>query len=165
MSDADFCSVRRRRVRKMSDDLGLSVTAGEAAEYASLIAGVLPAYDAARSVHGKATRRSSDNACRRASRNSADNPPQCLVCEDLHQGEAAQVRLAGKRIAIKDSVMVAGVPMAERVRTCSKDLCRRWTQKWSRVSSNEGGEIVGKTTCEYLCLSGGSHTSSYRTSA
>jgi hypothetical protein len=33
-------------VRKMSDDIGLSVTAGEAAEYAALIAGVLPAYDA-----------------------------------------------------------------------------------------------------------------------
>ena len=36
--------------------------------------------------------------------------PQRLVCEDQHQGAAAGP-LHGKRIAVKDNVMVAGVPM------------------------------------------------------
>ena len=66
--------------------------------------------------------------------------------------------LAGKRIAIKDNVQVAGVPLRNGsplfvgfVSSIDATVVKRILE--------EGGEIVGKSTCENLCVSGGSHTS------
>ena len=67
-------------------------------------------------------------------------------------------KLAGKRIAIKDSVMIAGVPMMNGSNLLEGFVPQVDAEVVTRIL-NEGGEIVGKTTCEYLCLSGGSHTS------
>ncbi|SOE96986.1 amidase [Burkholderia sp. D7] len=74
--------------------------------------------------------------------------------------EAGEGKLAGKRIAVKDSIMVAGVPMLNG----SKELQGYVPQMDATVVRrilDAGGEIVGKTHCEYFCLSGGSHTNAY----
>jgi len=65
--------------------------------------------------------------------------------------------LAGKRIAIKDSVMVAGVPMINGSREL-KDFVPSFDATVVTRLLEAGAEIVGKTHCEYFCLSGGSHT-------
>jgi amidase len=66
--------------------------------------------------------------------------------------------LAGKRIAIKDNVCVAGIPMMNGspvlegyVPECDATIVTRIL--------DAGGEIIGKSVCEHLCFSGGSHTS------
>jgi amidase len=66
--------------------------------------------------------------------------------------------LSGKRVAIKDSVCVAGVPMMNGssilegyVPDADATIVRRIL--------DAGGEIVGKATCENLCFSGSSFTS------
>ncbi len=66
--------------------------------------------------------------------------------------------LTGKRIALKDNVMVAGVPMMNGAATLEGYIPDFDATIVSRIL-DAGGEIVGKTTCECLCLSGGSHTS------
>ena len=66
-------------------------------------------------------------------------------------------KLRGKRIAIKDNVMVAGVPMMNGASTLEGYVPDFDATIVTRML-DAGGEIVGKTHCEYFCLSGGSHT-------
>src|SRR5882762_8983394 len=66
-------------------------------------------------------------------------------------------KLKGKRVAIKDNVMVAGVPMMNGASTLEGYVPDFDASIVSRIL-DEGGEIIGKTHCEYFCLSGGSHT-------
>ncbi len=70
---------------------------------------------------------------------------------------AAGGKLKGKRIAIKDNVMVAGVPMMNGASTLEGYVPDFDATIVARIL-DEGAEIVGKTHCEYFCLSGGSHT-------
>jgi amidase len=66
-------------------------------------------------------------------------------------------KLRGKRVAIKDNVMVAGVPMMNGASTLEGYVPDFDATIVTRIL-DAGGEIVGKTHCEYFCLSGGSHT-------
>src|SRR6059036_3609543 len=71
---------------------------------------------------------------------------------------AASGPLAGKRIAIKDNVCVAGVPMMNGSRVLEGYVPEFDATIVTRIL-DAGGEIVGKAVCEHLCFSGGSHTS------
>ncbi|XP_060081361.1 amidase-like [Ylistrum balloti] len=68
-------------------------------------------------------------------------------------------KLAGKTIGIKDNVAVAGVPMMNG----NKHL-EGYTPEFDATVITRildaGGRILGKTTCEDLCLSGSSWTAS-----
>src|SRR5947208_3897146 len=66
--------------------------------------------------------------------------------------------LAGKRIAIKDNVCVAGVPMMNGSSVLESYVPEFDATIVTRIL-DAGGEIVGKSVCEHLCFSGGSHTS------
>jgi amidase len=66
--------------------------------------------------------------------------------------------LAGKRIAIKDNVCVAGVPMMNGSSVLEGYVPEFDATIVTRIL-DAGGEIVGKAVCEHLCFSGGSHTS------
>ncbi len=66
--------------------------------------------------------------------------------------------LTGKRIAIKDNVCVAGVPMMNGTVTLEGYIPEFDATIVTRILDG-GGEISGKAVCENLCFSGGSHTS------
>jgi amidase len=66
-------------------------------------------------------------------------------------------KLQGKRVVIKDNVMVAGVPMMNGASTLEGYMPEIDATIVTRIL-DAGGEIVGKAHCEYFCLSGGSHT-------
>ncbi len=66
--------------------------------------------------------------------------------------------LTGKRIAIKDNVCVAGVPMMNGTSVLEGYVPEFDATLVTRIL-DAGGEIVGKAVCEHLCFSGGSHTS------
>src|SRR5437868_4880105 len=67
-------------------------------------------------------------------------------------------RLAGKRVAIKDNICVAGVPMQNGSFVLEGTVPDIDATIVTRIL-DAGGEIVGKAVCEHLCFSGGSHTS------
>src|SRR6202047_3596627 len=72
---------------------------------------------------------------------------------------AAVGKLAGRRIALKDNVCLAGVPMmigADILEGYVPDVDATIVER----ILDAGGEIAGKAVCEYYCVSGGSHTSS-----
>src|SRR5580700_6073317 len=71
---------------------------------------------------------------------------------------AAGGKLAGKRVALKDNICLAGVPMMNGASTLEGYVPEVDATVATRIL-DAGGTIVGKTVCEYFCFSGGSHTS------
>ena len=71
---------------------------------------------------------------------------------------AAKGKLAGKTVAIKDNVCVAGVPMMNGASTFEGYVPDIDATIVTRLL-DAGATIVGKSVCEYFCFSGGSHTS------
>ncbi|XP_071495055.1 amidase-like [Diadema antillarum] len=66
-------------------------------------------------------------------------------------------KLSGKRVAVKDNVAVAGVPMMNGCHALEGYTPDFDATVVTRVL-DAGGTIVGKTVCENLCFSGGSST-------
>jgi amidase len=66
--------------------------------------------------------------------------------------------LAGRTVAIKDNIEVAGVPMMNGSATLEGFVPRRDATVVTRLL-DAGAIITGKAVCENLCFSGGSHTS------
>ncbi len=72
---------------------------------------------------------------------------------------ASQGKLAGKTLVLKDNVMLAGVPMMNGTATLEGYMPEVDATIVSRIL-DAGGVILGKSHCEALCLSCGSHTTS-----
>ena len=70
---------------------------------------------------------------------------------------APEGKLKGKTVALKDNVMLAGVPMMNGAATMEGYVPDFDATVVTRIL-DAGGEIVGKAHCECFCLSGGSHT-------
>jgi len=70
----------------------------------------------------------------------------------------ASGKLRGKKIALKDNICLAGVPMMNGASTMEGYVPDIDATVVTRIL-DAGGTIVGKTVCEYFCFSGGSHTS------
>ena len=66
--------------------------------------------------------------------------------------------LLGKRVAVKDNIFVADLPLTNGSGVLADFVADFDATVVDRLL-NAGAEIVGKTVCEYLCLSGGSATS------
>lgn len=68
-------------------------------------------------------------------------------------------KLAGRRVALKDNICLAGVPMM-----IGADIFEGYVPEVDATiverMLDAGGEIAGKAVCEYFCVSGGSHTAS-----
>jgi amidase len=71
---------------------------------------------------------------------------------------ASSGKLEGKKIALKDNVMLAGVPMMNGASTLEGYVPDVDATIVTRML-DAGGTILGKAHCEYFCFSGGSHTS------
>ncbi len=87
----------------------------------------------------------------------AENPHGAWYWKTAIKG-APQGKLAGKRVALKDNVCLAGVPMmigAGFLEGSVPDIDATIVER----ILDAGGEIAGKAVCEYYCVSGGSHTS------
>ena len=70
---------------------------------------------------------------------------------------ALEGKLKGRRVVLKDNVMLAGVSMMNGAATLEGYVPDFDATVATRIL-DAGGEIVGKSHCECLCLSGGSHT-------
>jgi amidase len=86
-----------------------------------------------------------------------ENPLGAWYVKTTIEG-APEGKLKGKRVAIKDNVCVAGVPMMNGASTLEGYVPDVDATIVTRIL-DAGGTIVGKAVCEYFCFSGGSHTS------
>jgi amidase len=89
---------------------------------------------------------------------AAENPLGAWYVKTAIKGKPGG-RLAGRRVALKDNVCLAGVPMMIGAGFLDGSVPDIDATVVTRIL-DEGGEIAGKAVCEYYCVSGGSHTSS-----
>jgi amidase len=87
-----------------------------------------------------------------------ENPYGAWYVKTTVEG-AASGKLKGKKVALKDNICLAGVPMMNGASTLEGYVPDVDATVAARIL-DAGGTIVGKTVCEYFCFSGGSHTSS-----
>ena len=85
-----------------------------------------------------------------------EDPLNAWVVKTAIKG-AARGLLRGKRVAIKDNICVAGVPMMNGTSVLEGYVPEIDATVVTRIL-DAGGEIAGKADCESLCFSGGSHT-------
>jgi amidase len=88
-----------------------------------------------------------------------DNPNNAWYVKTTIKG-AASGRLAGKTVAVKDNVCVAGVPMMNGASTLEGYVPDVDATIVTRML-DAGATIAGKVHCECFCFSGGSHTGAY----
>jgi len=140
----------------MARGLGFSMDAREAQHFGAMMEGTLQVYDTVDAM-------ADDLPAVRYPRGPATKPlpaqNSCNAWATMVQVRGAESgRLRGKRIVLKDSICLAGVPMAVGTGFLEGFVPEADATAVTRIL-DAGGEIVGKAQCEYLCHSGGSHTS------
>ncbi len=86
-----------------------------------------------------------------------ENPHNAWYVKTSIKG-AENGKLAGKRVAVKDNICVAGVPMMNGASVLDGYVPEIDATVVTRIL-DAGGEIAGKAVCEYYCVSGTSSTS------
>lgn len=138
------------------DDLGMSMSAEDVASFHAELDGIMAAYDAVDALpdylpevrYPRSVGRQPD---------SAENPLNAWAWKVRVSG-AGDGPLMGKTVALKDNVCLAGVPMRNGS-TVLKGYVPNIDATIVTRLLDAGAIIVGKSVCEYFCLSGGSHTS------
>ena len=136
---------------------GINLTASDREEFAGLVDGALGSYDEVDELYAAITPTAPD----REHRTPAESDNQFggwYVTTNITSSEPVDDRLAGMRVAIKDNVAVAGVPMMNGSRTLEGFIPSLDATVVTRLLDS-GAEIAGKSVCEDLCFSGSSFTS------
>jgi amidase len=92
-------------------------------------------------------------------RPSAEEDPHNAWYRRIELKGAPNGKLKGKKVAIKDNTMVAGIPMMNGSSTLEGFVPDFDATIVTRLL-DAGAEIIGKAHCESFCISGGSHTNS-----
>lgn len=146
----------QRQVISIADDFGLELTPEDANSFVGLLAGIKASYDRLDAMVEPRLEVRYPRTCGRQPAD-AENRYNAWSFKTEIKG-ATSGPLAGKTFAIKDNMCVAGVPMMNGSRVLEGYVPEIDATVVSRIL-DAGGTIVGKTVCEDLCFSGGSHTS------
>jgi amidase len=144
-------NVELEEVRTLMRQLGMSEQ--DAAAYHELVAGnvaltaLLDQFDAAQPSPVERDWKFPD---------TAENPLGAWYVKTDIRG-AEKGKLSGKTVAIKDNVLVAGVPLMNGTHVLEGYVPDVDAEIVRRLLA-EGATINGKTVCEAYCFSGGSHT-------
>src|SRR6266480_526723 len=144
------------QLRRIAIDQGLHLSDAELESFRRLIGGALESYRRvdrlADPIPAVTYPRDSGHRPR-----PEDNPYNAWYWRCSIRG-ASDGPLTGKRVAIKDNVCIAGIPMMN-----GSSILEGYVPEFDATIVTRildaGGEIVGKAVCEHLCFSGGSHTS------
>ncbi|HZA65870.1 MAG TPA: amidase [Geminicoccaceae bacterium] len=140
----------------LADELGFHMGEADLAAYRE---GILPSIDAYNAIDRMPQELPPVKYPRMPGYRPADeeNPHGAWYVRTTIQG-APDGKLKGKRVAIKDNVCIAGVPMMNGASTLEGYVPDVDATIVTRIL-DAGGTILGKAVCEYFCFSGGSHTS------
>lgn len=141
----------------IGQDLGMTLDPTDASAMLEMMSGAFEAYDEVEAMPDflPEVRYARTPGVRPSAQ---DNPYNAWYVKTSVKG-AAQGKLAGKTIVLKDNICLAGVPMMVGASTLEGYVPDIDATVVTRIL-DAGGEIVGKATCEYFCLSGSSNSSS-----
>ncbi|MEJ8572362.1 amidase [Microbaculum marinum] len=143
------------RVAQIARGFGLDLTDDDARSFQGLIAGIMPLYERLESLPEE-TLPVSYPRTPGWRPEAADNPLNAWYWRCDIRG-ASEGILAGKTVAVKDNICVAGVPMMNGSALLEGYVPDHDATVVSRIL-DAGGVIAGKAACEDLCFSGASHT-------
>lgn len=143
------------QMRTMAERFGMNLSDDELREYLEIIEPNFQSYDRLDAAPDNLPEvRYPRSPGRRPS--PAENPLNAWYYKTDIKG-AVDGPLRGKRIVLKDTVCLAGVPMMN-----GSSIMEGYTPELDATIVTRildaGGTIVGKSHCENFCLSGGSHT-------
>jgi amidase len=145
-----------------SDDLAeiaeryrLGLDASDVESFRAIIGDALASYDAVERLYAASLPEPPDRPYQWPDEAGNELGAWYVTSEITQAGGGA---LAGRRVAIKDNIAVAGLPMMNGSATVEGYIPRRDATVVTRVL-DAGATITGKAVCEDLCFSGGSHTS------
>jgi amidase len=143
------------QLRAVAEDLGMNMSDADLESYNALLQGNFAAYDLIEAMpdYLPEVRYPRTPGYRPE---GEENKYNAWYYKTTIKG-APSGKLAGKTIAIKDNVCVAGVPMMNGASTLEGYVPDTDATIITRIL-DAGGTILGKTHCEYFCFSGGSHT-------
>ncbi|WP_128376531.1 amidase [Streptomyces cavernae] len=143
----------RRAVEDLAHDLKLGIAEHDLDFYHAATSGLLGSWSVVDELY---EREVAPKAPERDWSEPADNPLGAwYVKTDLRTTESGP--LAGRRVAIKDNIAVAGVPMMNGSETVRGFVPKTDATVVTRLL-DAGATIAGKSVCEDLCFSGASHT-------
>lgn len=140
---------------EVSDRLGLGLSAEQVADYVGIVAANVRSYEIAAQV-ADAAAAPAPQGREHTVPPAAENAKNAWYVRSAIR-ESAGGPLAGRTIAVKDSIPVAGLPMLNGSNIFDGYVPEFDAEVVRRVLA-AGAEITGKAHCEYLCLSGSSHT-------
>jgi amidase len=144
-------------IAALADRYGLGLRPADLGNWSALIAGALTSYDAVERLYQASLAREPAPPVRDWQRpaEAANELGAWYVTTDIKG--ASDGPLAGRRVAVKDNIAVAGVPMMNGSATVEGFVPRRDATVVARLLA-AGATIAGKAVCEELCFDGGSHT-------
>src|ERR1700676_2513857 len=144
-----------KQLLEIAGSFGMTLTSEDAASFRGLMAGSIASYDRLDELtEPKLPVKYPRSAGYRPSKE--ENPWNAWYWKTDIRGSASGV-LAGKKVAIKDNICVAGVPMMNGSRVLEGYVPEVDATVVTRIL-DAGGVIAGKAACEDLCFSAGSHT-------
>jgi amidase len=146
------------KLEDIAHSVGLDISPEDLARYRTLVGGTV---NACRRIENLPERKLPVKYTRDAGRRptAEENPLNGWFWRCNIEG-ASNGLLRGKRVAIKDVVSVAGLPLANGSRLFEGFVSDVDATIVTRIL-DAGGTIVGKTNCEDFCFSGAGHTCSY----
>ena len=144
------------QLRSVAEDHGMTLTDGDVEFFLAAMAGSFAAYDAVDAMPDFVPRVTYPRTPGYRPE-GAENPYNAWYVKTTVKG-APSGRLAGKTVALKDNICLAGVPMMNGASTLEGYVPDIDATIVTRIL-DAGGTILGKAHCEYFCFSGGSHTS------
>src|ERR1700724_2402741 len=143
------------QLRSVAEDLGMHMGEAELKSYNALMQGNYAAYDIVDAMpdYVPAVKYPRTPGYRPE---GEENKYNAWYVKTTVKG-APSGKLAGKTVALKDNVCLAGVPMMNGASTLEGYIPDTDATIVTRIL-DAGGTILGKVHCEYFCFSGGSHT-------
>ena len=139
----------------VADEIGLDLTDADVGSFLGMLAPSIAAYNVVDAMPDNLPEvRYPRSPGRRP--DAAENAHNAWYVKTTVHG-AAEGKLAGKTVVLKDNIMLAGVPMMNGSATMEGYMPEIDATVVERIL-DAGGTILGKAHCEAFCLSGGSHT-------
>lgn len=145
------------QVRDLADQCGLSLTDEDVVSFRGLMQGSVDAYNVVGAMPDElpVVKYPRTPGYRP---DAAEDPRNAWYRKASVKG-ADSGKLKGKVVALKDNIMLAGVPMMNGSSTLEGFVPDFDAIIVTRML-DAGAEIAGKVHCESFCMSGGSHTNS-----
>ncbi len=143
------------QLRSVAAQCGLSLTSEDVVSFLGLMRGSIDAYNAVAAMPDELPAVTYQRTPGYAPA-PKDNPRNAWYRKTSVKG-APKGKLKGRTVALKDNIMLAGVPMMNGSATLEGFVPDFDATIVTRML-DAGAEIVGKTHCENFCMSGGSHT-------